>query len=229
VPAASDHPFTADLFERMDESDDAVFYAMPRKVVHIDDAAIGAVRRFFAETLPRDGEILDLMSSWRSHLPDELPRKRVSGLGMNRDEMDDNPQLDEVIVHDLNRDPRLPLAEACFDAALLTVSMQYLVHPIEVFREVARVLRPGAPFLVVLSHRCFATKAVKIWHQCANMRERMELGMAYFRYAGGFRDVLGVDLRPHAREGEDPVAAVTARREGSPESAPRPAARWRRR
>ena len=224
-----DHPFTPDLFERLDEGDDARFYAEPRKVVHLDEPARAAVTRFFAETLPRDAEILDLMASWRSHLPPDLAPRRVTGLGMNAAEMEDNPDLDAHVVHDLNAAPVLPFADAAFDAVLLTVSMQYLIHPIEVFREVHRVLRPGGLCVVVLSHRCFFPKAVKIWNQCRSMRERMELAMAYFRYAGGFTGVLGVDLRPGAGSGEDPVVAVYASREGATRRSVRPTTGWRKR
>lgn len=225
----SDHPFTPDLFERMDESDDSLFYAAPRKVLHLDDGAIAAVKRFFGETLPREAALLDLMSSWRSHLPAELAPRRVVGLGMNAEEMADNPDLDEHVVHDVNREPRLPFGDGEFDGAVLTVSMQYLTQPVEVFREVRRVLRPGAPFVVVISHRCFPPKAVKIWNQCQNMRERMELGMAYFRFAGGFTGLLGVDLRPGVPEGGDPVLAVVACRESSSAAGGKATTGWRRR
>ena len=213
----------------MDESDDAAFYALPRKVVHIDDQAIRAVQRWFAEIVPDGGELLDLMSSWRSHLPPRPRARRVVGLGMSAEEMADNPDLTEHVVQDLNREPRLPFDDESFDAAVLTVSLQYLIHPIEVFRDVARVLRGGAPFAVVLSHRCFPTKAVKIWHQCQSMRERMELGMAYFQYAGGYTDVLGVDLRPGVRGDEDPVVAVVGRKQGAADARKDLGAGWRRR
>jgi SAM-dependent methyltransferase len=229
APSPADHPFTPDLFARTDESDDALFYATARKVVHLDQPAIDAVTRFFADTLPAGGEILDVMASWRSHLPKQLARKRVVGLGMNAEEMADNPGLDECVVHDLNKDPELPFADSRFDAAILTVSMQYLTHPIEVFRSVCRCLRPAAPFVVAISHRCFPTKAVKIWHDCQTMRERMELGMAYFRFAGGFSDVLGVDLRPSVQPGEDPVFAIVGRREGEPATPERSRSVWRKR
>lgn len=229
APSPDDHPFTPDLFARTDESDDALFYATARKVVHLDAPAIAAVGDFFAENLPPQCELLDLMASWRSHLPKRLSRRRVVGLGMNAEEMSDNPDLDEFVLHDLNRDPELPFKEAAFDGAMLTVSIQYLTRPIDVFRSVARCLRPGAPFIVVVSHRCFPTKAVKIWHQCRTMRERMELAMAYFNFAGGFSDVLGVDLRPSVPEGEDPVRAIIGRRVGASEPRRRPGAGWRRR
>ncbi len=225
----ADHPFTPDLFARIDESDDASFYAMPRKVVHLDEPAIAAVTAFFAEQLPPHGELLDVMASWRSHLPKALPRKRVVGLGMNDEEMADNPDLDARVVHDLNRDPELPFADGTFDAATLTVSMQYLTKPIEVFRSLARCLRPGAPLVLVVSHRCFPTKAVKIFQQCQTMRERMELGMAYFSFAGGFMDVLGVDLRPAAAPGEDPVRAIVGRRQRPATAGGHRGVTWRRR
>ena len=189
---------------------------MPRKVVHLDESAVAAVTAFFAEQLPSHADLLDVMASWRSHLPKRLPRKHVIGLGMNDEEMANNPDLDAWVVHDLNRNPELPFADRSFDGATLTVSMQYLTKPIEVFRSIARCLRPGAPLIVVVSHRCFPTKAVKIFHQCQTMRERMELGMAYFSFAGGFADVLGVDLRPSAAPGEDPVRAIIGRRRARP-------------
>jgi SAM-dependent methyltransferase len=229
APGPADHPFTPDLFARADESDDALFYAPSRKVVHLDEPAIAAVSEFFAEHLPAGGELLDLMASWRSHLPKRLARKRVVGLGMNAEEMSDNPDLDAWVVHDLNKNPALPFRDAEFDGGMLTVSMQYLTQPIEVFRSVARCLKPAAPFIVIVSHRCFPTKAVKIWHQCQGMRERMELGMAYFSFAGGFSDVLGVDLRPSVPPEEDPVRAVIGKREGDGGRAGRATVGWRRR
>jgi SAM-dependent methyltransferase len=197
--------------------------------VHVDEPALAAISSFFAEALPAEGKILDLMSSWRSHMPPELGSAHVIGLGMSAEEMADNPDLEEWRVHDLNSDPELPFADAQFDAAVLTVSVQYLIHPIEVFRSVARCLRPGAPFVVIVSHRCFPTKAVKIWHQCKDMRERMELCMAYFSFAGTFAEVQGVDLRPSVRGSEDPVRAIIGKREGVAETSSRGSATWRRR
>jgi len=145
----------------MDPSDDAIFYVPERKVVHIEPGAIEALRSLYAEVLPPGGRVLDLMSSWRSHLPDGLGP--VTGLGMNAAEMTDNPQLSEVVVHDLNREPTLPFPAALFSAVVCAVSVQYLIHPVEVFADVRRVLRPGGPALVSFSNRCFPTKAVAVW------------------------------------------------------------------
>lgn len=191
-----------DPFARVDGGDDARFYAVERKVTHIEDGAIEALRSFYAAMLPTGGRVLDLMSSWRSHLP-HVGVGEVVGLGMNAAEMEDNPQLDEWVVHDLNATPVLPFADAAFDAAVCTVSVQYLTSPIEVFDEVRRVLRPGAPFGVAFSNRCFPTKAVAIWRYGTDA-DHVELVRTYFANAG-FADV--TDRRLPSPD--DPVFVVT--------------------
>ncbi len=197
-------------FRRYDESDDKQFYLYPRLTAHIDDAAIAAVGRLFAETFPPNGVILDLMSSYRSHFPAELPVKRLIGLGLNAEEMQQNPQLDEHIVHDLNREPQLPFESNCFDGVVCTVSVQYLVRPVEVFAEVGRILRPGAPFVVCFSNRCFPSKAVQIWVSTSEA-QRMQLVQMYFRQAGCFEDVRVFDRSPR-KWFSDPLYAVVGRR-----------------
>src|SRR5271170_209736 len=104
-----------EFFRRLDDSDDELFYLTPRLVVHIDDAAIRTVGEIYLSRLPRGGAILDLMSSWRSHLPPELMPSRVVGLGLNRSEMGDNPALTEIVTHNLNRAPQLPFEDESFD------------------------------------------------------------------------------------------------------------------
>lgn len=150
-------------FARIDEDDDRQFYAPPRLVTHIDEAAVAALTQFYAETLPADGNLLDLMSSWVSHLPGDFAANEIVGHGMNAHELAANPRLTEWFVQDLNADPVLPLGDDRFDGAMCCVSVQYLQRPVEVFEEVRRVLRPGAPFIVSFSNRCFWTKAVAIW------------------------------------------------------------------
>src|SRR3970040_2373946 len=141
--------FPSDCFAREDENDDAIFYSTPRKVVHLDDGAISALGRLYAELLPQGGLLLDLMSSWRTHLPDGFDAGRVIGLGMNADEMADNPQLFKFQVQDLNRKPRFPYGKnPNFEGAMCAVSGQYLTQPIWFFREVRRALYPVAPSIV---------------------------------------------------------------------------------
>src|SRR4028119_2383973 len=137
---------------RYDEMPDEEFYLTPRLVTHIDDRAIAAVTQLYLELFPPGGAILDLMSSWVSHLPPEVEYRRVVGLGMNQVELDANPRLHERIVQNLNRNPQLPFADAEFDGAAICVSVQYLTEPVAVFREVGRTLQPGAPLVVTFSN-----------------------------------------------------------------------------
>ena len=156
-------PFRPEFFARLDEEPDEAFYTMPRKVVHIDEPAIAAIKQGLPEVLPANGVVLDLLSSWRSHWPEGFPKQRLVGLGLNAEEMADNPDLDEYIVHNVNTIPQLPFEADTFDAVVLTVSIQYITQPIVVFQEVGRILRPGGPFVVIFSNRMFPTKAVAIW------------------------------------------------------------------
>lgn len=150
-------------FQKADTSDDALFYRPARLVTHIDDVATAALTRFYADVLPEQAAVLDLMSSWVSHLPDDPELRHVVGHGMNREELAANPRLDRWFVQDLNRDPVLPLADESFDAVLCCVGVQYLQQPVAVFREVLRLLRPGGFVAVSFSNRCFPTKAVAVW------------------------------------------------------------------
>jgi SAM-dependent methyltransferase len=201
-------PFRPQHFSRYDESDDALFYAPPRLVTHIDDAAIGALTRFYRERLPAGGRILDLMSSWVSHLPADVDYASVAGLGMNAAELEANGRLTERVVHNLNREPRLPWPNGAFDGAVVTVSVQYLTRPVEVFAEVGRCLVAGAPFIVSFSNRCFPTKAVLAW-QSLDDGGHAELVAFYFALSGAFAPATAFDLSPNPGR-TDPVFAVVA-------------------
>jgi len=206
-PAAGDGLLSPLAYAREDESPDDRFYVAPRKVVHIDDGAIAALGRLYADVLPAGGRLLDLMSSWRSHLPAGFRAREVVGLGLNAEEMADNPQLAAHVVHDVNRDARLPFGDAEFDGAMCAVSIQYVTRPLRLLREMRRVLRPGAPFVVSFSNRCFPTKAVAVWLDISD-EQHVRLVQRYFEAAGGFVDVTGEDRSPG---GGDPLYAVWAR------------------
>jgi SAM-dependent methyltransferase len=202
-------PFPPGFFARVDETDDALFYALPRFVVHIDDATIAALTAYYREALAPGASLLDLMSSWVSHLPEELSFARVAGIGLNAEELARNPRLTDSAVRDLNADPTLPYADASFDAVLCAVSAQYLTRPVEVMAEAARVLRPGGRALVSLSHRCFPTKAVRAW-QLLPPEARPALVAEYLARAGGFAPA---ELQGRSPPGADPLWIVSARRE----------------
>ena len=199
--------FPPGFFARDDERPDVDFYATPRLVTHIDDGAIAAVGVLYDE-LGLDGDVLDLMSSWVSHFRSS-PR-RLTALGLNAVELDANPQADERVVQDLNADGRLPFADASFDAVVNCVSVDYLVRPVQVLAEVARVLRPGGLSVCTFSNRCFPTKAVRGW-LAVREQDRPELVAEYHRQAGGFAEP-EVQERVRGTWRSDPLYAVWARR-----------------
>ncbi|MGE5595038.1 MAG: class I SAM-dependent methyltransferase [Hyphomicrobiales bacterium] len=212
--ANAESPFLPEHFRRFDESADSNFYAIPRLVTHIDDAAIAAAQAFYARMLPHGVRVLDLMSSWVSHLPADGRYTEVAGLGMNAEELAANPLLGRRVVHDLNANPHLPFDDGEFGGCVVTVSVQYLTQPVEVFAEVGRVLAPGAPFIVTFSNRCFPNKAVAVW-QMLDDRGHADLVNAYFAYSGSFEQAMAYDLSP-APGRSDPLYAVMARRKGGP-------------
>ena len=200
-------------FRRADESDDRQFYTWPRLVHHIDEGAQAAVTNLYRQHLSPGDDVLDLMSSWVSHLPPELELGRLAGLGMNAEELAENPRLTEHTVRSLNADPVLPYADGAFDAALCCVSVQYLTRPVEVFSEVGRVLRPGAPFVVTFSNRCFPTKAVAAW-RALDDGGHAQLVAEYARQSDAFGPAEATVHRP---AGGDPLVGVVARRLAEPD------------
>ena len=196
----------AHAFDKADPSPDPLFYATPRLVTHIDDAAVATVTALYRGLLPAGGAILDLISSWVSHLPAEVGYAGVTGLGLNAAELAANPRLDRRLVQDLNADPILPLPDRSFDAACICVSVQYLQRPVEVFAELARVLRPGAPLVVTFSNRCFPTKAVAIWRALDGAGQQRLMALA-MRDAG----FAATELRASVPRRGDPIWAVIGR------------------
>ena len=203
-------PLRDELFRRQDETPDAEFYAAPRFVTHIDSETIAALTKAYGELLTPGASVLDLMSSWISHLPPDATYSRVAGLGMNRAELVANPRLSDFVVHDLNVEPALPYADESFDAVMNAVSIQYLTRPAEVFASIAKVLRPGGLSIVAMSHRMFPTKAIAAFHALPPPR-RVQLVMTYYERAGGFNEPQFLDRSP---SNADPLWLVLARREG---------------
>lgn len=203
----SDDTLPPDAFDKDDRGDDLAFYAPARLVTHIDDAAIAALTRFYRDLLPDDARVLDLMSSWVSHLPDDRRYAEVVGHGMNADELAANPRLDRWFVQDLNAAPTLPLATDSFDAALCCVGVQYLQRPYDVFAEVRRVLAPGAPLVASFSNRCFPTKAVAVWRALDINGQASLIG--HYLARAGFGGVEAHVLADGAHG--DPLIAVVGR------------------
>jgi SAM-dependent methyltransferase/FKBP-type peptidyl-prolyl cis-trans isomerase 2 len=194
--------FAENAFVRKDEQPDERFYDSPRFVQHIDDTAIEMVRNTYGRFLTGGMRVLDLMSSWQSHVPTNVALESLTGLGLNMEELKRNRQLTDVTVQDLNVNKVLPYPNDTFDAVLNTVSVEYLTDPIAIFKEVARVLRPGGHFIVTFSNRWFPPKAIKIWEELHDF-ERMGLVSEYFIRSGGFANLHTYSIRGLPRPHKD--------------------------
>jgi len=188
-------PFKPEDFLRADQQDDGSFYAIPRLVYHIDEAAVASLTQYYRRFIPKGSEVLDICSSWVSHYPLEFPTvmKRISGTGMNALELRANDQFTDFKAKNLNIDPTLPYEDASFDVVTCVVSIDYLISPMKVLKEVNRVLRPGGKVIISQSNRCFQSKAVAMWLQM-NDRQHLELINGYLQYAGGFTAVKAYDI-----------------------------------
>jgi len=197
--------FDGQAFEREDDREDGRFYQAPRLVQHIDDRAVATLSALYGRLIAPGSRVLDLMSSWTSHLPDDLETAAVTGLGMNADELARNPRLGAYDVHDLNRVPRLPYPDASFEAVICTVSVEYLTRPREVFADVARVLTPGGLFIVTFSDRWFPTKAIRVWKELHPF-ERMGMVLELFHQTERFTSLATYSSQGWPRPADDKYA-----------------------
>lgn len=194
--------FSDGSFERKDPETDADFYARDRFVHHIDSRARQQLAAIY-KTLIRPGDkVLDLMAGWESHLPDDLRPLWVHGVGLNVNELTNNPDLTSHEVQDLNTTPSLELKDHEFDCAVCSLSVEYLINPIDIFKQVARVLKPGGTFAVSFSNRWFPEKAIRIWENLHDF-ERMGLVTEYFIQSGRYKDISTVSYRGYPRPDDD--------------------------
>lgn len=196
------HYMMGNAFEREDATADSVFYHNPRFTQHLDDTALSLVKNTYNRFLSDGMQVLDLMSSWQSHIPGRHRLKRVVGLGLNQRELDRNHQLTESVFQDLNVEPKLPFPDDTFDVVLCTVSVEYLIDPLAVFDEVARVLKSGGYMVVTFSNRWFSTKAILLWKELHEF-ERMGLVLEYFMQTGAFDDLHTYSMRGLPRPHDD--------------------------
>lgn len=204
-------PFRKEDFSRADETEDSSFYAVPRLVYHIDEPAVASLTQYYRKTIPAGSSILDICSSWVSHYPMEFPSimKRISATGMNPLELKFNDQLNDFQARDLNVETKLPYEDNSFDFVTCVVSIDYLVNPIEVLKEVNRVLKPGGKVILSQSNRCFPSKAISMWLKM-NDRQHLELINGYLKYAGGYKNTEAFDITAETGSISDPMFIVQA-------------------
>ncbi len=206
---------------KLDDTDDKLFYDAPRFVTHIDEGFIQQLTDLYRERLQPNTRIFDMMSSWVSHLPDEMRFAHVEGHGLNAEELAQNSRLDHYFVQNLNQNPKLPLEDQSFDAVLNTVSVQYLQYPEGIFTEIHRILKPGGIAIFSFSNRMFYQKAIAAWRD-GSEASRVELVKGYFKAVPGFTQPEAIVrqsqtpsiLQLFGMPGGDPFYAVVARREG---------------
>ena len=204
---------------KLDETDDTLFYDVPRFVTHVDESFIQQLTNLYRERLKPNSVIFDMMSSWVSHLPEDMEFEHVEGHGLNESELARNPQLDHYFVQNLNQKQLLPLPDRSFDAVLNAVSVQYLQRPEAVFAEIYRVLKPGGIAIISFSNRMFYQKAIQAWRE-GSEDDRVELVKRYFRAIPGFSEpetIARLSMLPRVLQlmgipGGDPFYAVIAER-----------------
>jgi SAM-dependent methyltransferase len=205
---------------KLDDSDDTLFYDYPRFVTHVDDSFIQQLTDLYRQCLKPQTRIFDMMSSWVSHLPEEVTFAHVEGHGMNAEELARNPRLDHYFVQNLNQNQILPLPDQSFDAVLNTVSVQYLQYPEQVFAEIYRILKPGGVCIISFSNRMFHQKAIQSWRD-GSEGDRVELVKRYYASVPGFSqpEVIANQsstpsfLQMFGIAGNDPFYAVVASRQ----------------
>jgi SAM-dependent methyltransferase len=202
--ADSPHP----SYRRAASEDDLHFYQKPRLVSHLDRLARKHLKLFHERTLQGRERLLDLMSSWQSHLPDSLSPCTVTGLGLNEVELKSNPRLQEYVLHDLNDAPHLPLPDRSFDAVICTVSFEYLLEPTRIIAEISRILVPGGVLVITVSNRWFPGREIEGWKERHEF-ERLGLILQTLKNSGHFDRIETESLRGYPRPQDDPYVGTT--------------------
>jgi len=213
-PFSAQWPYTEEDFRRIDEEVDTAFYKVPKLVYHIDEGAVAALTHYYDKAIPDGSAILDICSSWLSHYPRTFPIRmsKIVGSGISDAELACNDQLNSYVAADLNRSPKLPFADRSFDVVTCVVSTDYLTKPLQVMKEVARVLKPGGKVILSQSNRCFYTKAVKVWTDDMSDGAHLRVLGTYLHFAGGFSPPRALDISARGEGTKDPMYIVEAKR-----------------
>ena len=153
-----------------DMSDDELFYKNPRYVHHLSLSFRNRLTKLYSEYLCSHFIILDLMSSWISHLPDKTKYKKIIGHGMNELELKANKRLDSYWLQNLNKSQNLPLEDSTVNVALIVAGWQYLQYPENISRELSRVIKSDSLLIISFTNRAFWTKSPNIWTYSSDIK-----------------------------------------------------------
>lgn len=194
-------------FQRDNEEDDSIFYDKPRLTAHIDSKCHENLVKTYERILPPSGKILDLMSSYQSHIPTER-EYYVIGLGLNAEEMKNNKTLNEFIVHDLNKNPCLPFEKEEFDIIICDLGIEYVTKPFKLISEIKRVLKTKGIVTFSFSNRYFPPKVIKLWIDLHEF-ERLGYVLELLLRNGGFQNFKTFSYRGYDRPKDDKYFGYT--------------------
>ena len=158
---------------KIDNNDDKIFYHQPRFVHHLSFSFRARLTELYSNYLCNHHIILDLMSSWVSHLPSNKKFKKVIGHGMNESELKSNNRLDSYWIQDLNKNQRMPIEDSTVDIGLIVAGWQYLQYPEKVSSELSRIIKRDSFLIISFTNRAFWTKSPHIWTNSSEL-ERIE-------------------------------------------------------
>ncbi len=202
---------TTDFFQGMPflrkmNDDDALFYNAINTAPPVDKVAIEQLKTFYEQYLSSGQTVLELLSGMDSYIPEHIKPVNLTGLGLKEQDLQSNSDLNQFVIQDLNQKPQLPFENEQFDAVLCAFGIEYLIHPVVIFKQVAWILKPGGRFLVSFSNRFFDKKVIALWDDIHEF-ERMGLVLEYFRQSGEFEDLYCESMRGMIRQNDDPFPA----------------------
>ena len=149
--------------DKVDTSDDQIFYQQPKFVHHLSESFRTRLTNLYNDYLLNHHVILDLMSSWVSHLPSNKRYKKVIGHGMNEAELESNKRLDSYWIQNLNTTQNMPIEDSTIDVGLIVAGWQYLQYPEKISLELSRIVKSDSLLIISFTNRAFWTKSPNIW------------------------------------------------------------------
>ena len=193
-------------FSRIDEGDDSAAFE-PRLTPFWDERALAVVSRFYRQHLHDGLDVLDLMAGVHSPLQESgVAVRSMTGVGLNRIELEHNPLFDRRLVHNVNNLQPLAFDDASFDCVLVHAAFEYATDPPRLIAEIRRILRPRGALIISFSDRYVADKAIRVWTEIQPF-ERTGLILSLLREDTGFADFVAMSQRGLPRPAHDELAA----------------------